>query len=420
MFALVDCNNFYVSCERVFRPELNKKPIVVLSNNDGCVIARSQEAKNLDIPMGAPAFKFMQFFKQTNTTIFSSNYALYGNMSNRVMNILSSYTPEIEIYSIDEAFLNFNNVNPLSINKCGLEIRKKVNKYTGLPVSIGFANTKTLAKLANTIAKKYQKKTGGIFIIDSEETRLKSLKWLKIEDVWGIGRKSAYKLKKIGVFNAMQFTELSDDWVRKNMSIVGLRTKHELEGKPRLDLEADELKKNIATTRSFDKEYYQLNDVRERVSTFASSCAKKLRNQKSTCNSIAVFVSTNKHTSNNDQYKKSILIKLPQPTNSSIELSKFATQGLTKIFKEGLKYKKAGVIVMDILVEKGSQMNLFNSSNTKHKSLMRAVDELNKYYGNRSLKLGSQDGGSSEKMKQEKVSPKYTTNLKDILKVNSK
>ena len=230
MYALVDCNNFYASCERVFNPSLNGKPIVVLSNNDGCVIARSNEAKEY-IPMGAAAFEFKTVFKQHSINVFSSNYALYGDMSSRVMGILSTYTPEIEIYSIDEAFLKLEGFDThFNLQKYVEDMRYKVTKGTGVPVSIGVAPTKALSKVANRIAKKFPDKTNSVFIIDSEEKRLKALKWLAIDDVWGIGRKHASKLRSKNITTAYGFTQLPNEWVKKHMSVVGLRLKRELEG----------------------------------------------------------------------------------------------------------------------------------------------------------------------------------------------
>ena len=419
MFALVDCNNFYASCERVFRPDLNGKPVVVLSNNDGCVIARSNEAKALGIPMGAAAFKYQKIFDESNISVFSSNYALYGDMSGRVMNLLTSFTPEIEIYSIDEAFLKFEGCHFIDFSEYGLKIRKTVTKSTGIPVSIGFAKTKALAKVANKIAKKFNENTQGVYIIDSNEKRIKALKWLKVEDVWGIGHRHAKRLNRLGIKNAFQFTQQSDDWIRKNMSVVGLRLKHDLEGKPTLDLEQTKTKKNIATTRSFDKNYTEFEQIRERVSTFAVSCSEKLRRQKSNCNALLVFLHTNEHRKDLPQYSRNIVIKLPYPTNSSMELSSFATNGLKRIFKQGFQYKKAGVIVMNITPENQQQIKLFENSNPKHKPLMDEIDKLNHSIGQQKIKLGSQDLGRTWKMRQERLSPRYTTQLNEIITVKA-
>jgi DNA polymerase V len=419
MFALIDCNNFYASCERVFRPDLNEKPIVVLSNNDGCVIARSNEAKKVGIPMGAPAFEYEKHFKQHNVNVFSANFVLYGDMSNRVMTILSDYSPDMEIYSIDECFLKLDGFEKyFNLQKHGEEMRYKVMKWTGIPISVGIAPTKALSKLANRIAKKFPEKTKGVYIIDSEEKRTKALKWIKIEDVWGIGRQLSKRLNAQNVYTAYDFTQLSDNWVKNNLAIVGLRLKHDLQGIPILDLEEAQPKKNIATTRSFESNYTEFEHLNERISTFASSCAEKLRKQNSCCNSLMVFIHTNGHRKDLPQYNRNIVIKLPFPTNSSIELAKFASQGLKRIFKQGFAYKKAGVIVQDFTPETVTQTTLFESRNERHFPLMQAIDKLNKSYGQQKIRLASQDLKRVWKMKQEKLSPRYTTSLSEIITIN--
>jgi DNA polymerase V len=423
MFALIDCNNFYASCERVFRPDLNGKPVVVLSNNDGCVIARSNEAKDIGIPMGAPAFKFDKLFKEHQVQVFSSNFALYGDMSHRVMTILGEYSPDIEIYSIDEAFLKLdgftaNYGEPFDFLSYGMTIRNKVKKWTGIPISVGFAPTKALAKVANRIAKKFPDRTSNVYLIDSDEKRIKALKWLPIEDVWGIGRQHAKRLKALNVNTAYDFTMLDDKWIKKHMAIVGLRLKRELEGIPSLTLEEAKPKKNIATTRSFEQNYTTLVQLQERVTTFAVSCAEKLRQQHSCCNSLMVFIHTNGHRQDLPQYSRNIVIDLPFPTNSSIELAKFAVQALKHIFKTGYAYKKAGVIVMNFTPEKNQQLNLFANSNVKHKPLMQTIDKLNAVHGQQKIRLASQDLKRVWKMNQQKLSPRYSTNLNDIITVH--
>ncbi len=418
MFALVDCNNFYASCERVFRPDLVGKPVVVLSNNDGCVIARSNEAKAAGVPMGAPAFKYKELFKQQKINVFSSNFALYGDMSQRVMEVLGTYSSDMEIYSIDEAFLKLEGLESTQLDELGLKMKKQVQQWTGIPISVGYAPTKALSKVANHIAKKFPERTKGVYQIDSDEKRIKALKWLKIGDVWGIGRKHAQRLIYIGVNTAYDFTQLSDSWVRKNMSVVGLRLKHELEGKSTLQLEEIQNKKNIATTRTFDGNYTELEQIRERVVSFAVSCGEKLRKQGSCCNSIMVFIHTNGHRQDLPQYSQNIVIKLPFATNSSIELSKFALQGLERIFKKGFAYKKAGVIVMDFSPENNQQLTLFAKRNVKHIALMKAVDKINAICGQQKVRLAAQDTGRVWKMNQEKLSPRYTTNLQDVINVN--
>jgi DNA polymerase V len=418
MFALVDCNNFYASCERVFRPDLNGKPIVVLSNNDGCVIARSNEAKAFGIPMGAVAYQYEELFTKNNIQVFSSNYALYGDMSARVMNLLSQFAPEIEVYSIDEAFLQFDKCDYIKLDEEALKIKRVVSKSTGIPISLGFAPTKTLAKAANRIAKKFPERTNGIHIIDTDEKRIKALKWLAIEDVWGIGRRLSQRLRNIGVKTAFDFTQLNDDWVKKKMSIVELRLKHELEGKPTLSmLVTGAPKQNIATTRSFDHNYKELSILQERVSTFASICGEKLRKQKSCCNAIMIFLHTNGHRKDLPQYSQNIIVKTPFPTNSSIEIAEFALAGLAKIYKDNYYYKKAGVVVMDITPESKKQFSLFANSNPKHALLMSAMDKLNRNMGNQKVKLARHDLGRTWKMKQERLSPRFSTHLKEIITV---
>ena len=417
MYALIDCNNFYASCERLFRPELNGKPIVVLSNNDGAVIARSNEAKALGVPMGALAFKFESFFLEHNIHVFSANFALYGDMSNRVMAILQEYSPECEIYSIDEAFLKLTGFEMYDLHEYGQEIQKRVRKCTGIPISVGIAPTKSLSKVANRIAKKHPKELNNSYVIDTEEKRLKAIKWLKIEDVWGIGRKLSVRLKQVGVKTAYDFTQLNDSCVKRNLSIVELRLKHDLNGNPTLGLEDVKPRKNIATTRSFERNLKDLKDVHERITTFAVSCAEKLRKQGSVCTSIMVFIRTNSYRSELEQYNGGTVVKLPFSTNSSIEIAHFAGEGLERIFRKGYQYKKAGVIIMDFKPEGEVQLNLFENSNPKHRQLMKVVDRLNTAFGQQKIKLASQDQKRVWKMKQERLSPRYTTRWSDIITI---
>ena len=415
MFALVDCNNFYASCQRVFQPNLVGKPIVVYSNNDGCVIARSNEAKALGVPMGAAAYQWEKFFKQNGIEIFSANFSLYGDMSQRVMTILNDFSPEMEIYSIDEAFMKFEGFEYFNLQNIGEEMHRKVTKGTGIPISVGIAPTKALAKVANRIAKKFPQQTKNVYLIDNDEKRIKALKWLKIEDVWGIGRKHAKRLQAIGVKTALDFTMLDDRWVQENMAIVGLRLKRDLEGKPILDLEEPQQKKNIAITRSFEANYSERDFLQERISTFAVSCAEKLRLQKACCNAIMVFIQTNRHRVDLPQYNRNIVLNLPFPTNSSIEISNFALQALSIIFREGYQYKRAGVIVQDFTDEDKTQINIFENSDERHKKLMQSIDKVNAMFGQQKIRLGSQDPKIIWKMKQDNLSPNYTTRLSDII-----
>ena len=418
MFALIDCNNFYVSCERVFNPKLNNKPVVVLSNNDGCAISRSNEAKALGIPMGAPAFKYEKVFQKNNVEVFSSNFPLYGDMSSRVMSILSKFTPNIEIYSIDEAFLKFDGFENYDLQSYCEEIKKTVEKWTGIPISIGVATTKALSKVANRIAKKFPSQTKGVYLINSEERRIKALNWLKIQDVWGIGFKHTERLKNIKINTAYNFINLQDNWVRKNMSVVGVRLKKELEGNSILDLEeVRSPKKAIATTMSFEGTITDYEKIKERISTFAVCCAEKLRAQNTNCNSIYVFVRSNKFQKNKPQYRNGILMTIPFSTNSNMVISKYAIEGLKRIFKEGINYKKAGTIVMGLDSSENHQLNLFENENPKHKYLMKTIDYIQKKEGQSKIKLASQDLKKRWKMKQEKLSPNYTCKVNDVIKV---
>ncbi len=419
MYALVDCNNFYASCERLFRPDLTGKPIVVLSNNDGCVIARSAESKALGVPMGAPAFEYEKMFRDNGVSVFSANFALYGDLSQRVMSVLSEFSPEMEIYSIDEAFLRLHGFEQYDLQAYGTTIRNKVIKWTGIPVCIGAAPTKTLAKAANRIAKQFPQQTGGVHIIDTEEKRIKALKWLKIEDVWGIGRQHTKRLKAHGVHTAYAFTQLSGEWVRRNMAVVGLRTQAELQGQPSIEMETVKGKKSIATTRSFDANYTEFDQLQERVSTFAASCAEKLRHQHSRCSSLTVFLNTNFHRQDLPQYSQSLTVRLPYSTNSTIELSRFATYALKQIFRPGYSYKKAGVIIQDFSAETAVQLSLYENSDIRHIPLMHAIDQLNERFGQHKVRLGSQDIKRVWRMKQERLSPCYSTKLSDIITINA-
>ena len=418
MFVLVDCNNFYASCERIFQPQWEGKPVVILSNNDGCVIARSNEAKALNIPMGAPAFKYKQQFKQQGVKVFSSNYPLYGDMSNRVMTILEKYTPNLEIYSIDEAFLQFKGFDLFNLEQEGQRMRKQVRKWTGIPVSVGIAPTKALAKIANKIAKKFVKRTQGVYAIDTEEKRIKALQWTKIGDVWGVGRKHKIRLEAIGVCNALQFTQLPDAWVRKHMSVLGLRLKKDLSGVSSIQLEEIiPIKKGIATTRSFEGTITQFSDLEERISTFATSCAEKMRKQRSSCNALLVFVRSDPHKKGGFPYRNSCVLPLPYATNSSILLSKHAVMGLQKIFKKGVHYKKAGVMIMGLIPTEKRQLSIFQNNNNKHLTLMQSVDRIHKRFGPHRVKLANQDLNRTWKMKQEHLSQRFTTELNEIITI---
>jgi DNA polymerase V len=421
MYALVDCNNFYASCERVFQPKFNGKPVAILSNNDGCVISRSNEAKAAGVPMGAPAFQIKKLVKEKNVTLFSSNYPLYGDLSNRVMSILGQFTPNLEIYSIDEAFLNFDGMNVLDYHDYGLQMKSRVQKWVGIPVCIGFAETKALSKVANKIAKKFQDRTKGVYVIDSEEKRIKALKWTQIEDVWGIGYRTIKKVKLRNINTALDFVQPQHEaWIKKEMGVVGLRLKYELEGKSVMDLEPIvEQKKSISTTRSFPKQIADYDLLRERVTTFAAVCAEKLRKQHSCCHTIIVMLVVDKHSVTTSKYYFNMAMTLPYASNSTLTITNAAVEMLKKLHKgnEGIKFKKAGVIVTELIDENRKQFHLFEEENPKHLALMKVMDRLNHKIGDTKIKLASQNLSLTWNMNQNHLSPRYTTNFKDILEI---
>ncbi|MFN3753008.1 Y-family DNA polymerase [Flavobacterium sp.] len=418
MYALVDCNNFYASCERVFQPKLVGKPIVILSNNDGCIISRSDEAKALGIPMGAPEFKVRQELQAKNIQVFSSNYPLYGDLSNRVMKILEGFTPHVEPYSIDEAFMNFEGVKIANFHEYGLQMKSRIMKWLSIPVSVGFAETKALSKVANKIARKFPERTQGVYVIDSEEKRNKALKWTKIEDVWGIGFRLTKKMKAKNINTAYDFTlPHNEAFIQSTMGVIGLRLKYELEGKSVLEMDLPKDKKTIAITRSFAGNITTLDEMKERVSTFATVCAEKLRKQKSCCHGVILYLRKDKYKTDRQRYNFYKMETLPFASNSSITISNLAVKMLKEVFEEGEIYKKAGVIVTEIIPENQKQFHLFEEENPKHLKLMKVMDDYYKKTGERKIRLGNQDLQRTWKMKQDHLSNKYTTDFSQILKI---
>ncbi|MBL0332193.1 MAG: Y-family DNA polymerase [Chlorobi bacterium] len=419
MIALIDCNNFYASCERVFNPSLQGKPVVVLSNNDGCVVARSNEAKNLGIKMGEPIFKIESVVSKHNIKVFSSNYALYGDMSGRVMSTLREFSPEVEVYSIDEAFLSFQGIEQDNIHGYLSKIRKTILQNLGIPVSIGLAKTKTLAKVANHYAKKFPAYKG-VCIIDSEEKRIKALQSFDIEEVWGIGRQYAKLLRKHSIFTAYDFTNYNPNWIQRKMTVAGVKMLNELLGYSCQNLElVVSSKKQIINSRSFGSMQSELTQLSEAVSNFASSCAHKLRKQKSCCNLITVFIHTNFHRRDLPQYSNSTTIQLPVASNSSFELIEYSKKALASIFVEGYRYKKAGVIINGIVPELPLQPAFFDSTNrNQHKLILKELDKINLRYGKNTLRSAAQGGRKKEwRLRQERLSPSYTTNLDEAILV---
>lgn len=415
MIALVDCNNFYASCERVFRPDLENKPIVVLSNNDGCVIARSNEAKKLGIKMGEPAFKKREVFERNKINTFSTNFILYGDMSKRVMSILRNNSKEIEIYSIDEAFIECYNED---LNTYGTNLRKKVKQWTGIPVSVGIAETKVLAKIANHIAKKYRK--SGVFILDNKEIIERALKFTAIEEIWGIGRNHAKRFKEYGINTAHDLTCIEESWIKRKFSIVVLRIAQELKGVRCLDIESQhKTKKNICTSRSFGNPTSDYNTIKEAISTFAVRCCEKLRKQKTSTSELRIFIYTNPFNPRHKQYYGTKKIQLERATNDNQIIIQEVIKGLQKIYKKGYVYKKAGVIVGSITQENQVQLNLFDQikNREKYTKISKVIDRINSSMGRDKLRIATQGFDRKWKMKQEQLSQCYTTRIDEILTV---
>lgn len=414
MFALADCNNFFVSCERVFRPELNGKPVVVLSSNDGCAIARSNEAKRLGIKMGAPLFQIRDIVKQHNVTVFSSNMSLYADFSRRVRMVLKEYAPHIEVYSIDEAFLDLRGVENKDFDIFAKELSARCRRLTGIPISVGVAPTKTLAKIAAELCKSYPKLRGGCYMHRKEDIE-KVLRKTPIEDVWGIGRRSAPRLKERGVVTAYDFSQLPRDFVQRRMGITGVRTWQELNGIPAIGFEAkQEAKQSICNSRSFAKEIYDLDELLEQVAKFATMTAEKLRSQDSVCKRLTLFAATNRFHSDELQQYGNITIQMAEPTDSTIEIVRTAREALIEIYVPGVGYKKAGVIAMDIVPRSALHISMFSAEeNERHHRLMQAIDTINKSAGKSAVTVASA-GSSDVRTRSDYRSPRYTTSWDEI------
>lgn len=421
LFGLADCNNFFVSCERVFRPNLNGKPVIVLSSNDGCVISRSNEAKALGIKMGVPLFQIRNEIEKYNIAIFSSNYVLYGDMSHRVMSLLSCYTPKLDQYSIDEAFIDFSDMGDSKyMQKYGQEIVRTVGKGTGIPISLGIAPTRTLAKVASKFAKKY-KGYHGCCIIDTEEKRQKALDLFEVGDVFGIGRKMKEHLSKYGIRTAADFARLDGEWVRTAFSITGYRTWRELHGEACISLDELPAKKSICVSRSFaDEGITDKQKLEEAVANFASDCARKLREQNTICRQITVFAYTSRFRTDLPQDFININIRLEIGTNDTSEIIKNAIEGLRANYREGnYAYKKAGVILWDISSANAVQGNLFDKRNrSKLSALQQTIDKINRRDGIGTVRNAIQ-GSDRLNIKREHLSPQYTTDINDILVLKS-
>ena len=412
--ALVDCNSFYVSCERLFNPSIATKPVVVLSSNDGCVIARSTEAKALGIKMGEPYFKVKKIVKENSVKIFSTNFALYGDISRRVMKTLKQFSPQMEVYSIDEAFLDLSSIKNEKLLEHGYKIRETILKWTGIPTSIGIATTKTLSKAANYIAKK--EKSGVINLVNSKKTD-DLLSEIKINDVWGVGRQLTKFYIKNGINTAYDLKKIDNGWIKKNTNVFGSRTAMELRGIPCISLEPhQEKRKNCCVSRSFGKKVTKLEDLRESVSTHCLNAAEKIRIDNQTAKKITVFIRTSPFQKDKNYYANSKNIDLPLRTNDSIELLKKAMSALENIYKEGYKYQKTGVILSELKDIDAYKKNLFSAIGDEEKRtrLMKAIDYTNAKYGRNFLSI-AQTGLKKRWNIKKKYSSKIDTACIDLL-----
>jgi len=422
MFALVDCNNFYASCERAFQPALRLRPVVVLSNNDGCIIARSEEAKALGIQMGTPEFKCRLLLKQHNVAVFSSNYALYGDMSSRVMATLAALAPEIEVYSIDEAFLDMSSFSRFDLPDYAWQMRKTVRKHTGIPVCVCIAPTKTLAKIANRLAKKNPHYQGVCVLATAEEIQAALLR-TKVEDIWGIGRQWSKLLQAKRIESAADLAAASAAWVRKHLHIVGARIQAELQGTSCLAMElVRPAKQSICTSRSFGRSVSTLAELQQAVATFAGKCGVKLRKEGSLASMLTVFIATNPFDESGNRYWGTRTASLSHPSQDSIAILRVAEAILAGIFRDGMVYKKAGVIVSGLVTKDQCRttLSLFSeeepATNERDAKLMKAMDAINQRYGRGTVHLAAENA-EAWKPNQERLSPCYTTRWDDIIGV---
>ncbi len=412
IFALVDCNNFFVSCERVFAPHLENKAVVVLSNNDGCAIARSNEAKSLNIAMGEPFYKFKYLYEQKRLEVLSSNFQLYSNMSWRIMESLKTLCPLVEVYSVDEAFLGLQHLNITDYEEFGSNIKQKLRQWTGIPVSVGIASTKTLAKIASFLAKKSK----GVYnLLDNPELD-NILEQFPIENIWGIGKKLSISLKLLGIVNAKQLRDSDPQLIRKSFSIVVEKIVYELRGTSCLELTTlHEDKKSITSSRSFGRPVTALEELEEALSNYINTACVKLRKQESRAKEICVFLSTNSYSTKQPQYKNSMTCPLPYPSSDTSEIILYGKRSLRQLYKPGYQYHKLGVILLDLQPSRIEQMQLFSKPNYSHSDkLMKALDSINKNMGKNTVYLAGQGTERTWKMESQKRSPAFTTNWNEL------
>ena len=415
MYAMVDCNSFYCSCERLFDPALGKRPVIVLSNNDGCAISRTDEAVSLGIAMGTPEFMIYEKIKKNNIAVFSSNYTLYQDLSERVMITMGSFVPGMEIYSIDEAFLDMHDMPFEDLLQLGMRIRHTVMQNIGIPVSVGIASTKTLAKMANRYCKKMQK-DAGVFFAANPALINEMLCATEVKDIWGIGKQHAALLKTNGFNTAADLAKAPDAWILKHMTVVGHRLVTELRGIPSIQWEfIPQKRKNITTSRSFGELIEDKSIISEALANHAASCAKKLRDQHTAAKKVHVFLQTNPHRTQDEQYSRSIAMELPVPCNDNAAIIKAALKGLDLIYHAGYRYKKVGIVVMELVPDDTLQSAMFSDNNThRMKYLMQTVDNINRLKGKETVRMGIQLGKKKYKLRANHLSRHYTTNINEL------
>ncbi len=419
IFALVDCNSFYCSCERVFNPALEKKPVIVLSNNDGCVIARTDEAKALGIKMGAPFFQIKNVIINHKVNVFSSNYALYGDMSRRVMNVLGEFTPDLEIYSIDEAFLDLSGFKHRNLENYAREIHAAILKQTGIPVSVGIGPTKVLAKVANQIAKKNKVKTQGVFSLMDKSIQEAVLFDFKVNDIWGIGRQSANKLNQLRIFTAKELRDSNEYLIKKQLSLMGERIVHELRGISCIHIEQiAKAKKSICSSRSFGRPVFHLEELSEAVANHVHTVAEDLRKGKSVARLLMVFIQTNPFKMT-PQYYNSATVEFSSGSSSTTKMIRQALYALKSIFREGYEYKKCGVILNDLSPKHNVQLDLFHTyDSAKDDKIMATMDQINLKEGKGMIKPAACGLNHFWKSQSNMRSPSYTTKWTELLTVS--
>ena len=416
MFALIDCNNFYVSCERVFNPRWVNKPVVVLSNNDGCIIARSNEAKALGIPMGAPLFQYKDLIKAHDVIVSSSNYTLYGDMSQRVMKTLELFSPDIQVYSIDEAFLKFSKED---LEKQGKNIKKTVLRWTGIPVSIGIGCTKTLAKVANRHAKK-DSASEGVVVLNNGEKINSLLDTLPVNDIWGIGSKYSKKLSRLGIFTAKDLKDADDTLIKRHLTTVGLRTAWELRGISCLPLEEIPPKKQSVTcSRSFGRQIKDLDILNEAIATYTARAGEKIRTQKTVASMMVIFLQNHSSSDGEQRYSHARIV-FPEPTNYTPRLIHYAKTAIKELFRSGLSYRKAGVILEGLVSDHAYQQDLFTPKGPqtlKQEQLMKTIDLMNNQKGYSAVFSAAEGAKKSWQMKRQHCSARFTTDWNELLTI---